>query len=192
VIALVLACTIAASAGDIAILNLRVVEGEGMVYATASRATRGLTVEVTDESGRPVPDVTVSFRLPEDGATGTFATGSRTEVVTTRQDGRASVWGMKWNRSPGAVEIRITAAKAGVRAGVVSTVRLSDTPVAVQPGGNLGHVGHSKLLIVGVAIAAAAGGGLALGMTRSTPKAAPVPPTVALSIGTPSVIVGAP
>ena len=64
-------------AADFAILNLRVVEGEGTVYAMGSRATRGITVEVTDETGRAVPDVAVSFRMPEEGPSGVFTTGNR-------------------------------------------------------------------------------------------------------------------
>jgi len=181
------------AAGDFAILNLRVVEGEGTVYAVGSRATRGITVEVTDETGKAVPDVTVSFRLPEDGATGTFSTGSRTEVLTTRQDGRAAIWGMKWNRTPGAVQVRITAIKEGVRAGLVSTQHLSDiTAAAGSPKSPGGGGGISKILLIAIAVAGA-GGGLALGMSRGgTPTQPAAVAPVALSIGIPSVIVGAP
>ena len=180
------------AAADFAILNLRVVEGEGTVYAMGSRATRGITVEVTDETGRAVPDVAVSFRLPEEGPSGVFTTGSRTDVVTTRQDGRASVWGMHWNRSQGPVQIRITAAKQGVRAGVISTQYLSEvSAVGPAAGGGLARRSHSKLILISLAVAAAAGGGVAMAASRS-PQAAAVPATVALSIGRPSVIVGAP
>ena len=65
------------------------------------RATRGLTVQVTDEAGKPVEGASVSFRLPDSGPAGTFASGSRTEIVTTGGDGRAGVWGMQWNRTAG-------------------------------------------------------------------------------------------
>lgn len=191
VFAVALAGLLCAAAGDFAILNIRVVEGEGIVYALGSRATRGLTVEVTDETGRPVPDVTVSFRLPDDGASGTFASGSHTEVMTTRQDGRVAVWGMKWNRTPGTVQLRVTAVKDGVRAGLVSVQHLSDVPAAAGAPRVAGR-GMSKLLLVGIVIAGA-GGGLALGMSRS-PQAAqtPVAAPVGISVGAPSVIVGAP
>ena len=191
-IAVALAATLGAPARDFAILNLRVIEGEGMVYAIGSRATRGITIEVTDETGQPVSDVTVSFRLPEDGATGVFGTGGRTEIATTKADGRAAVWGMKWNRTPGAVQVRITAAKDGVRAGLVSTQHLTDSASLVRVSKGESRRGLSKTLLFAFA-AAGAGGGIALGMVRS-PKAAAAPatPTVQLSIGTPSVIVGAP
>ena len=190
VVAVLLAFSLSAAAGDFAILNLRVVEGEGMVYPTGGRATRGITVEVTDETGKPVPDAAVSFRLPEEGSSGTFSSGLRSEVVTTRQDGRVTVWGMKWNRTPGTLEIRITAAKDGVRAGIISVQHLSDMPVAMH---DRGGGSHSKLLLIGLIVAGVAAGGLAMGLSRgATTTAAAVSPTVPLSVGSPSVIVGAP
>ena len=101
---------------DPAILLIHIVEGEGAVYAIGSRATRGVTVQVTDETGKPVESAVVSFRLPDDGPTGEFSSGMRTEIVPTGADGRANVWGMQWNRVTGPLEVRITAAKgAGSR-----------------------------------------------------------------------------
>ena len=190
VIAVALACSLA-GAGDFAILNLRVVEGEGIVYPLGGRATRGITVEVTDETGRAVPGVTVSFRLPEEGPSGTFSTGARTDVVTTRQDGRVSVWGMKWNRTAGPVQVKITAAKDGVRAGLVSTQYLAEAGPSAKASGPEHGGGHSRLLLIGLAVAGAAGGGLAMGMSKGA-KPATVPPVVTLSVGAPSVIVGGP
>lgn len=178
-------------AGDFAILNLRVVEGEGSVYGTGTRATRGITVEVVDEAGHPVPDVTVSFKLPEEGPSGTFNTGSKTEVVTTRQDGRVSVWGMRWNRSPGALQVRVTAVKDGVRAGLVSTQYLSEASAASAGGGGSVRRGHSKLILISLAVAGAAAGGVAMSAARGSAAPA-IPPIVPLTIGKPSVIVGAP
>src|SRR5580658_1280531 len=112
------------------IVQLKVVEGEGTVYRTGTRATRGLTVLVTDEAGKPVANAAVSFRLPEDGAGGVFSSGLRTEVITTGADGKATVWGMQWNKTAGPVEIRITAVKDQARAGIVSTQYLSDSVAA--------------------------------------------------------------
>lgn len=76
-----------------AILQIRVIEGEGVAYPLGGRATRGVTVQVTDETGKPVEAVSVSFRLPEEGPSGAFANGSRLEIATTKADGRASAWG---------------------------------------------------------------------------------------------------
>ncbi len=128
------ALAFAVSADASVIVQLRVVEGEGVTYRTGTRATRGVTVLVTDEAGAPVDMAAVSFRLPDQGATGTFNSGLRTEVVTTGPDGRASVWGMQWNKTPGTVQIHITAVKEQARAGIVSTQYLSDS-VAPKAGG---------------------------------------------------------
>ena len=108
------------------IIQLRVLEGEGAVYAIGSRATRGLTVQVTDESGKPVEGATVSFTLPIAGPGGTFKSGLRTEVLATQADGKAAIWGMQWNRLPGPFEIKITASKGQARAGIVSTQYLNN------------------------------------------------------------------
>ncbi|MEQ1884362.1 MAG: hypothetical protein ABL967_04825 [Bryobacteraceae bacterium] len=119
--------------GDPAVLELRVVEGDGLAYAVGSRATRGVTVQVSDETGRPVTGATVSFTLPSDGPGGTFTSGARNEIVTTRADGRATVWGMQWNRTPGPFEIRITAAKGQARAGILCTQYLNDISTSAAP-----------------------------------------------------------
>ena len=95
---LVLACAVTSNAT--VIVQLKVLEGEGTVYRTGSRAARGLTVLVTDESGKPVADAAVSFRLPDEGASGVFSSGLKTEVVTTGPDGRATVWGCSGTRRP--------------------------------------------------------------------------------------------
>ena len=174
---------------DFAILHLKIIEGEGMVYGPGSRATRGVTVEVTDETGHPVPGVAVSFQLPDNGPSGEFMSGSRTEIATTKDDGRAAAWGMRWNKTPGTVKLRITAAKEGVRAGVVCT-QVIDASAPVTPA-KVARGGHSKLLIVALVAAGAAGVGLAVGSMGGS-KSSAVAPTQTLSIGTPTVIIGGP
>jgi hypothetical protein len=175
------------------IVQLKVVEGEGTVYRTGTRATRGLTVLVTDETGKPVENAAVSFRLPDEGATGVFSSGLRTEVVTTGVNGRATVWGMQWNKTPGPIEIRITTVKDQARAGIVSTQYLSDA-IAPKAGGegtfSASHKGRTKWVL----IAAAAGGavaGLAFGRSKGT-TAASTPAAAATSIGNPSITIGHP
>ncbi len=96
------------------------VEGEGAVHGPGARSTRPLTVEVTDENGKPVEGAAVSFHLPEEGAGGSFPNGLRTAVATTDARGRASVHGLQANRIPGRFQVRILASKEQVRAGIVS------------------------------------------------------------------------
>ena len=175
------------------IVQLSIVEGDGATYQPGSRATRGLTVQVTDDAGQPVDMASVSFRLPDEGPSGAFSTGLRTEVVTTGPDGRASVWGMKWNNTPGPVKIRITAVKGTARAGIISTQFLSQT--AAPTSGGQGEFkasshGHKWLWL---AAAAAAGGGAAFFLRSSGASNNNTNPAVAgLSIGTPSITVSHP
>jgi hypothetical protein len=180
-----------AVAQDPTILQIRILEGEGAVYATGSRATRGITVLVTGETGKPVDGATVSFRLPVDGPTGTFATGSKTEIVTTRADGRAAVWGMPWNRTAGKVEIRITTAKGEARAGTVCPIYLSDaisTREAAPSGRVSSHPARSrKWLWVTLAVVGAVGGGVAATGLSGKPSTASASASV-LRIGSPAGI----
>src|SRR5579863_7498314 len=147
-LAAILAATLAWGADAPSILTIRVAEGDGAAYAIGSRATRGVTVLVTDETGRPVEGATVSFTLPAEGPSGVFSTGGRTEIAATRADGRAAVWGMQWNRTAGPFEIRITAVKGQARAGVVSSQSLSSAPMARDAGvgKSRGAGGGHKLL----------------------------------------------
>ncbi len=175
-----------AAAQDAAILKIRILEGEGAVYSAGSRATRGITVLVTSETGKPIEGASVSFRLPEDGPTGTFTSGSKTEIVTTRADGRAAVWGMPWSRKAGGVEVRITAAKGEARAGTVCSIYLSDALAAREsaPAGRVGPSHGRKWLWIAVVVVGAAGGGLAATAFAGRPSTATASP-VTLHIGAP-------
>ena len=176
------------------IVQLKVVEGDGAVYRTGARASRGLTVLVSDETGKPLEHAAVSFRLPEEGAGGVFGSGLRTEVVNTGPDGRATVWGMQWNKTAGPVEIRITAIKDRARAGIISTQYLSD---ALAPtGGGEGtfstpHKGHAKLILIAVAIGGGAAAGFTLARSKGTAAGGASGP-VGVMIGNPSINVGHP
>jgi len=190
-----LCCVLASAllANASVIVQLKVVEGEGAVYRTGARATRGLTVLVTNETGKPVESAAVSFRLPDSGASGVFSSGLRTEIVNTGADGRATVWGMQWNKTPGPVEVRITAVKDQARAGLISTQYLSDA-LAPAPGGQgtftASHKGKTKWLLLGAVAGGAAAAGMAFGHSRAVITPAVATP-VGITIGNPSIIVGA-
>jgi hypothetical protein len=176
------------------IVQLKVVEGDGAVYRTGARATHGLTVLVTDETGKPLEHAAVSFRLPEEGPGGVFSSGLRTEVVNTGGDGRATVWGMQWNKTPGPVEIRITAIKDQARAGILSTQYLSDA-LAAKAGGegtfSAPHKGHAKWILVAAAIGGGAAAGFTLARSKGTAGGGASGP-VGVMIGNPSINVGHP
>jgi hypothetical protein len=194
--ALVAALTSPATA-QVAILQIQVVEGEGAVHAPGSRSARPLTVEVTDETGRPVSAAAVSFHLPEEGATGTFPNGLRTEVATTDSRGRASANGLQVNRVGGRFPIRIVASKEQARAGIISfqyiaetsSIRRTPAEAPTPQAAATTSRGRSKWLIVAAAVAGGAAAGV-LGATRSSAsKPAPAPPAPTLTIGTPTVVV---
>jgi hypothetical protein len=178
----------AAIPADPLILQIRILEGDGQVYALGGRASRGLTVAVTDEAGKPVANATVTFRLPEQGPSGVFANNARTEIATTNSDGRAVIFGMRWNRIPGEVRVRITALKGSTRAGAVALQVLSTSEsVALSPT----HIRTGKRrrwMWISLVAAAAAGGGLALGGQRSAPNTPAA--SVNVNIGNPTIILG--
>ena len=200
-LAMILATAVArAAVGDPAILEIRVVEGEGSSYFTGSRATRGVTVMVTDETGRAVEGATVSFSLPPEGPSGVFLSGSRTEIAITRGDGRAAAWGMQWNQSPGPFDIRVTAVKASARAGTTVAQYLSvaaagrASPAAAgagvprEPPRGMRIGGGHKWIWLTLAMAGAAAAGVGFAGGKSAGAAAPA--SSPLQIGTPTLTLG--
>jgi hypothetical protein len=106
---------------QIAVLQIKVVEGEAAVHPPGARIAHPVTVEVTDEAGHPVAGAAVSFQLPPEGPGGLFSNGLRTDLVLTDGSGRASIQSVQLNRTGGQFRIRITAVKEQARAGIVST-----------------------------------------------------------------------
>lgn len=122
---------------QVAPLRIRVVEGEAGRHVSGTRSARPLTVVVTDETGNPVRGAAVSFHLPEEGPSGLFFNGLRTEVAATDERGRAAPRGIRWNRVPGALQIRIAASKEQARAHIVSQQYVTESGGSVkrQPRG---------------------------------------------------------
>jgi hypothetical protein len=189
---------LAAAGNDPAVLHLQVVQGEGTVYSAGGRATRGVVVQVTDETGKPVADATVSFRLPDQGPTGEFNSGGKTSIVKTGVDGRAEVWGMQWGKQAGPLEMKITAAKGEIRGGVVCSLYLSDATVLKSaqdrdpaPAHKVSH--GKKKLWIGIALAAGASLAVA-GTAKGNPSTSSAPAAVSSTpaIGTPTISITRP
>jgi hypothetical protein len=181
-----------AAAGDPAALNLKIVEGDGATYAPGSRATRGVVVAVSDENGRPVDGATVGFVLPMDGPGGEFVTGGRTAIVTTRADGQATVWGMRWNRVAGPFEIRVTAVKGQAKVGLTLTQYLVGDASPKATSKSAGGGGHKWLWIVLAGAAAAGAAGFAAMKGGSGSSGSSSSSASAVQIGTPSISLGRP
>lgn len=176
------------AAAQVAILHIQVIDGEGEVHAPGSRDTRALTVAVTDEIGRPVPAASVSFHLPEEGPSGLFANGLRTEVVIADARGRARAPALRWNRVAGRLQIRVIASKEQARAGIVSFQYITGIESARERGGSTARISRHRALWI--TLAALAGGGAAAGVLATQAGAARTP--AAAAIVTPTVSVGAP
>jgi len=178
------------------IVQIRVIRGAGAVHTIGSKTSAGLTVEVTNEIGKPVEGAAVNFRLPSKGPGGQFSNGLNTDLAITDPAGRATVSGMKWNTTPGPLEIRVTAAKGHARAGIVVPQYLSERPSAAKsapPPAEVPNPGRKWVKVAVIVAGAAAGSvvaGLAFGRRSSSAPEPASPP--ALSVGTPVITIGGP
>jgi hypothetical protein len=178
---------------QVAILQIRVIEGEGAVHLPGSRGTRPITVEITEETGKPVSGAAVSFHLPEDGPGGAFVNGLRTEIVITDARGHASLYGLLANRIPGRFQIRILVSKEQARAGTVSFQYIAEPRggVVARSGS---AAGRRKWIMVASAVAGGALAGIVATRggqaSAASVASAPVPPQ--LNVGTPTITVGKP
>ena len=187
------------AAAQVAILQIRVIEGEGAVHAAGARGTRPFSVEVTDETGKPVEGAAISFHLPEEGPGGIFANGMRTEVAVTDSRGHASAHGLQLNRAPGRFQIRIVASKEQARAGMVSFQYIAGPGSGAAAATAGSSHGYRKWIVAALlAGGGAAAGIVAAGKSGSTPapgtsSASPAPvPVITLTIGAPAITVGKP
>lgn len=186
---------------QVAVLHIQVIEGEGAVNPAGARTARPLSVEVTDETGKPVEGAAVSFHLPEEGPSGAFGSGLRTDVAVTDARGRATLRTLQLNHTPGRLEIRIVASKEQARAGMVSFQYIAEAANSAGPANSpksgLARGALKWVVLAALAGGAAAAGAWAAGRSGSAPSAASTPaatiPTApGITIGSPSITVGKP
>jgi hypothetical protein len=213
--AVLLAAAAPLAVSQIAILHIRVTEGEGSINAPGSHNARPLTVEVTDETGRPVEGASVSFHLPEEGPSGTFGNGLRTDVTATDSRGRANLHTMQLNGTPGRFAIRIVASKENARAGMVSFQYIAEAKNGAAPatssaptassapaassktGPSVKHGALKWVVMAVLAGGAATAGALLAGRSGGAASAASAPSvttsaSTGIVIGSPSLSVGKP
>jgi hypothetical protein len=101
-------------AQDAAQLEIRLLS-IGSLEQNVNVESQPIKIVIEDSQGHPVANAAVAFRLPEEGATGSFSNGLRTDVVLTSADGTAQAGPIQWGPQPGSVALRISAIKAGAR-----------------------------------------------------------------------------
>lgn len=201
---------------QIAVLQIKVLDGEGAVHPPGARVVRPLAVEVTDENGQPVAGAAVSFQLPPEGPSGLFANGLRTDLILTDTAGRAVIHSVQLNRASGPFRIRITAVKEQARAGAVSSQYIGGaaqnppgvvssgktapegTPAAGAKSGEITPTtakmasGSHKKWIILAALAAAGAGAAFVGVSRAKTSSQSTVSSSVVSIGTPTITIGQP
>jgi hypothetical protein len=189
-IAAALVCVLPCIAtAQIAILQLKVIQGEGGVQRAGSRVARPLTVQVTDQTGKPVPDATVTFHLPnEEGPGGVFGNGLRTDVATTDAAGHATVGSIRLNAIAGPLEIRIIAVKGQVRAGMISLQYIAEA--GSRSARTSSRLGRKKWILAALAVAGAAAA-LAI-VSGGEGDSQPQPPVPGVRVGAPTITIGRP
>jgi hypothetical protein len=125
-------------------------------------------VEVRDQSGRPVPDATVTALLPARGAGAAFTGGSEVTSKQTDSEGRVTFQGMRLRKLEGEFPIRIVAVANGHRTSVTAMQSVeAKAPIAVAPQKRWSTRRIAILSIIGATSAA-----LAVGLTREAPAPA--------------------
>ena len=161
-----------------AMLNIVIVEGEGVINNVRQRVAREPIVQVEDENHKPVGGALVTFLLPGNGAGGSFANGSNTLTVVTGPDGRATATGLKANNVKGQYQVRVTVSYKGLTAS--KAIAMSNVAGAA--------IGATALWTTVLLVGAGAAAGIALGVnSTSGPAPQPTKPPITITPGTPGV-----
>lgn len=174
----VLLCAVLARSAT-TVPRIEVLEGDGAINNIRLHRAKEPVVRVVDQEGHPIPNVAVTFLLPSQGASGTFADGKTLITVMTDNDGKAVAHGLRPNGAAGQFQIRVTTSLEGQAA----TTDISQTNAEPAAG-----KGSSKTLLIVALIggAAAAGAAVALGKGKSSTTTTTPPTGAVITPGTPS------
>ena len=165
-------------------IEIVVLEGQDGFNNIKQRINPEPIVEVRDAGGNPVADATVTFYLPPQGPSGTFANGTYTLTVTTDTLGRAAARGMHPNDETGRFEIRVRATYHGETAS--ATIAQTNVNGNTSRSGN-GSSFSTKAWVI-LAICAGAVAGAVIAATHKSGSSGP--PPIVITPGSPTV--GAP
>jgi hypothetical protein len=159
--------------------RIEIMEGDGAINNIRLHRAKEPVVRVVDSTGQPLPNVAVTFLVPETGASGTFAAGLSSLTVMTDANGQAVGRGLRPNNHIGQFQIHVTASYQGDAATAIVTQTNAEP---VQTGGS-----SKKILLVAlIGGAAAAGAAVALSKGKSSPSAPPPPAGAVITPGTPT------
>jgi hypothetical protein len=164
-------------------IKIVVVEGQGAINNIQQKRAKEPVVQVVDAANAPVTGASVTFLLPDSGASAFFGTTNRMLTIQTDAKGQAVGHGLRPNSTPGRFQIRVTASYQGETASAVIE-EINAQPAGATKGGG----GGKKFLIIALIGGAAAGGLVAAkgsksgGSTVSNPSS---PPGTVLVPGTP-------
>jgi hypothetical protein len=161
-------------------LRIVVVEGEGAINNVLQHRAKDPVVRVVDENDGPVTGATVTFMLPDSGASGEFGGGVRTLTILTDENGEAVGRGLVPNQAAGNFQIRVVASAHGEMADMV----INQTNA--EPAGARGH-SKKFLLIALIGGGAAAGAALAARGGGATQPPTNNPPPIVITTGTPAI-----
>jgi len=161
-------------------MNIAIVEGEGTINNVRDRKATNVVVIVRDGNRKPIPEASVTFTLPGEGASASFSNGAVTLTVESDKDGYASAQGIRPNTVSGNYQIGIEARHNGETA----TATATQFNMAVESRGKGGGGGSGKwIALVAVIGAAAAGGTVAATRSGGSSKTAVAPAAPSAPIG---------
>jgi hypothetical protein len=173
-----LLCAWLAQAAAAAPPRIEVVEGDGAINNIRLHRAKEPVVRVVDAAGKPLPNVAVSFLLPENGAGGVFADGQTTLTAMTDENGQAVGRGLRPNNQAGQFQIHVTASYQGEAVTALVT-QTNAEPVQASSS-------SKKILIVAlIGGVAAAGAAVALGKGKSSSSGSTPPPSSTGAVITP-------
>jgi len=152
-------------------LKIMILDGEGAINSIKLGTAREPIVQVQDENDRPVAGAMVVFTLPDHGASGVFADGTKSLIVHTDTKGQAIARGLKPNQTPGQFKIRVDVSHQGTTTS--SAVTQSNALSATVAAGGISGKLIAILAIVGGAVAAGA-----VAATSGGNETAPPPTTI--------------
>ncbi len=164
-------------------LHIVVLEGEGAINNVAQHRAKDPVVRVLDGNDAPVVGASVTFMLPDSGASGEFGGGVRTLTILSDEKGEAAGRGLVPNQSAGRFQIRVVASSRGEMADAVINQTNAEPASARSRSKKIWLIAVIGGGAAAGAALAARGGGSSGNPTQPPPNN---PPAIVIATGTPS------